>query len=144
MSKSFEFKLKKKSVKLNLETKNFNKITLKFCGIYGCDKTVFTAKVCIKLDPKNTKKIIKSVDIVDIEVNKCEYDELSHYSYRDIYRLPIDTSSSSSICDDVIYDEVMCFIKNIKFLIENNKLCSMIFTLKNTDIRKIKVKGKIN
>lgn len=38
----------------------------------------------------------------------------------------------------------MKFIKNIKFVIGNGKLSSIIFTLEKTNIKKIKAKGKIN
>lgn len=141
MSKNFEFELKKNGVKLNMKNLNFRKIKLKFVGTYGSQKTVFNAKVCITLNPDNFKKLIKNISIDDIHIKKSIYDEYSSIS--NIYCLPVDQSSSTCTYDEEIYDEVMSFIKNIKFIIDNDKLTHMIFSLKNSNIKKIKLKGKL-
>ena len=144
MSKRFEFKLeKKKSVKLNLETYNIEKIVLKFIGVYGREKTTFNAKVNIKFNFNNIKNLIKKVEIVELEVDKDNY---SNSSFKhNIYTLESSSSSCSSIAlDEEIYNHVQKFIKNIKFIVKNNKLSSIVFSLEKTNIKKLKVKGKIN
>lgn len=142
MSKKFEFKLEKKSIKLNLETTDIKKITLKFIGIYGKKKVNFNAKVNIKLNSTNINKLIEMVEIVELNVNN--YDDDNSFKHN-VYTLDVSSSSScSAVDDDEIYNQVMKFIKNIKFIAENNKLSSIIFTLEKTNIKKIKVKGKIN
>jgi len=143
MSKKFEFKLEKKSVKLNLDISNIKKIVLKFIGIYGREKITFSAKVNIKLNSNNINNLIEKVEIVELEVDNYNDNSLK----RNIYTLSSSSSTSSSqsiASDDEIYDQVMKFIKNIKFIAENNKLSSIVFSLEKTNINKVKVKGKIN
>lgn len=144
MSKKIEFKLeKKKSVKLNLETYDIKKIMLKFIGVYGREKTRFNAKVNIKLNYNNIKNLIEKVEIVELEVDKDNYNNCLFKHH--IYTLESSSSSCSSIAsDEEIYNHVMKFIKNIKFIVENNKLSSIVFSLEKTNIKKVKVKGKIN
>jgi hypothetical protein len=142
MSKKFEFKLSKKSIKLNLEIYDVKKITLKFIGIYGREKINFNAKVNIKLNLNNIEKLIEKVEIVELEINNHNDDNLFKHN---IYTLGTSSSSSSSsVSDEEIYNQVKIFVKNIKFISENKKLLSMIFTLEKTNIKKIKLKGKIN
>ena len=143
MSKKFEFKLEKKSVKLNLETSNIKKIVLKFIGVYGREKIIFSTKVNIKLNSNNINNLIERIEIVELEVDKYNDNSLKH----NIYTLDSSSSTSSSysiITEEEIYDQVMKFIKNIKFIAENNKLSSIVFSLEKTNINKVKVKGKIN
>lgn len=141
MSKKFEFKLEKKSIKLNLETLDIKKIVLKFIGVYGREKVSFNAKVNIKLNFNNIQNLIEKVEIVELEVNNYNNSSFKH----NVYVLESSSSScSSSASDEEIYEQVMKFIKNIKFIVENNKLSSIVFSLKNTNIKKVKVKGKIN
>jgi len=137
------FKLEKKSLKINLETSDINKIVLKFIGVYGKEKTIFNTKVNIKLNSNNINNInnlIKKVEIIELNVNNYNYNYLLKHN---IYTLENSSSSSSIASDGEIYNQVMKFIKNIKFIAENNKL-SCVFSLKKTNIKKVKVKGKIN
>lgn len=141
MSKKFEFKLEKKSIKLNLETSDIKLIVLKFIGVYGREKTTFNAKVNIKLNSNNIKNLIEKVEIVELEVDN--YNNNNSFKHN-VYTLESSSSSSSVASDEEIYDQVMKFIKNIKFIAENNKLSSVVFSLEKTNIKKVKVKGKIN
>lgn len=146
-SKKFEFKLSKKSIKLNLEIYDVKKITLKFIGEYGKEKIKFNAKVNIKLNPNNINKLIEKVEIVELEVNNHNNHNDDYLFKHNIYTLDTSSSSSSScssVSDEEIYNQVKKFVKNIKFIGENNKLASMIFSLEKTNIKKIKLKGKIN
>jgi hypothetical protein len=148
-TKKFEFKLSKKSIKLNLEIYDVKKITLKFIGVYGKEKINFNAKVNIKLNPNNINKLIEKVEIVELEVNNHNNHNDYNLFKHNIYTLDTSSSSSSSsscssVSDEEIYNQVKKFVKNIKFIGENNKLSSMIFTLEKTNIKKIKLKGKIN
>jgi hypothetical protein len=145
MFKKFEFKLEKKSVKLNLETSNVKKIVLKFIGVYGREKITFSTKVNIKLNSNNINNInnlIEKVEIVELDVDNYNNNSLK----RNVYTLDSSssTSSQSVASDEEIYDQVMKFIKNIKFIADNNKLSSVVFSLEKTNIKKVKVKGKIN
>lgn len=156
MSKKFEFKLSKKSIKLNLEISSIKKITLKFVGIYGNEKIKFNSRVNVKFNLSTQK--IKKINIVELEFDKFDkFDKFSKcdkyndetysdYSWRSIYLLPndsCDSSSHSSIVDNEIYEHVLQFIKNIKLVINENKISSLIFNVKNTNIKKMKIKGKI-
>ena len=143
MSKKFEFKLEKKSVKLNLETSDIKKMVLKFIGVYGREKITFNAKVNIKLNSNNINNLIEKVEIVELEIDNYNNNSLK----RNVYTLDCSSSTSSSqsiASDEEIYDQVMKFIKNIKFIVDNNKLSSIVFSLEKTNINKVKVKGKIN
>lgn len=140
MSKKFEFKLEKKSVKLNVDTK-VKKLVLKFIGLYGNKKTKFSAGVSVKFDEDEK---IKKINISDLDVNNCS-DEHSKNKHLTSYLIYSSSSSSSSCYSNTnIYDEIKSFINSIKFVSDNEKLSSVIFSLKNTNIRKIKVKGKLN
>ena len=131
----FEFKLEKKSVKLNLKISDIKKIVLKFIGVYGREKTTFTAKVNIKLNFNGIQNLIETVEIVELEVNKDNDDNCSFK--HNIYTLESSSSSCSFIAsDEEIYNHVMKFIKNIKFIVENNKLSSIVFSLEKTNIKK--------
>lgn len=144
MSKKFKFKLEKKSVKLNLETLDIKKIVLKFIGVYGREKVSFNAKVNIKLNLNDIQNLIEKLEIVELEVDKDNYNNCSFK--HNVYTLEslLSSSSSSVVSDEEIYNHVMKFIKNIKFIVENNKLSSIVFSLEKTNIKKVKVKGKIN
>lgn len=141
MYKKFVFKLDTKSIKLNLNHFDYKKITLKFIGIYN--KIKFNSKVIIIL--KNN--FIEKINIVELDIDESCYDEYSNYNFHSIYKSPIDLSLSScfsNVYNEEIYNQVMKFIKNIKLVVEKNKLTSIIFSLKKTNIKKIKIKGKIN
>ena len=59
----------------------------------------------------------------------------------------LSSSSSCSSQDKLyqrIYDELMCFLKNIKLQMNGTKCESMTFCLNKTNINKMKIKGKIN
>lgn len=149
MSSRFEFKLKKnKETNLNLNniSNDLKKITMKFIGLYGNSKTKFSSKVVIELDNKN-KNLIKSVNIEELEVNE-SCDHHSDYVFQNVYTLCEYSTYSSSSCSSVsskdVYDEVMKFLKGIKLITNNNKLSGITFSLKNSQIKKIKVKGKLN
>lgn len=140
MSNKFEFKLEKKSVNINLETSDIKKIALKFIGIYGKERIAFNGKVNIKLNSNNIKNLIEKVKIVELEIDNYNNNSLKH----NVYTLESSSSSCSVTSDEEIYNQVMKFIKNIKFITENNKLSSVVFTLEKTNIKKVKGKGKIN
>lgn len=141
MTKKFKFTLEKKNaVKLNLETPNIKKISLKFIGVYNNKKVKFSSGINIKFNKKN---LIENVDIIELNVDRTFYNNITNY--KNIYTLCLDSSSSlnSNNLEDEIYTQVTKFIKNIKLVSENNNLKSIIFNLKNTNINKIKIKGKI-
>lgn len=141
MSKKFVFKLQNKSVQLDLLSSDIKKITLKFIGFYK-KKIRFNAKVYIKLNPCNVNKLIEKVEIIELEINKNDDNSFKY----NIYTLDCFSSSSSlsSVSDDKIYNQVIKFIKNIKFIIKDQQLTRMVFTLEKTDITKIKAKGIIH
>ena len=146
MSKKFEFKLEKKSVKLNLKIFDIKKITLKLIGIYGGKQINFNAKVNIKLN-SDIDNLINKVEIVEIDVYNSLNDDCSFCS-NNIYNLSSDSSTSSSSSmsdrDEKIYKQVNKFIKNIKFITNNGKLTNIVFSLKKTNIKKLKVSGKLS
>lgn len=144
MSKKFKFKLEKKSVKLNIRS-IVEKLTLKFIGLYGNKKIKFTTSVSIKFDQSGK---IKKINISELDTDIFS-DNNSKNKYLKSYLLcPSNSSnsSSSSSCSysSNIYNEIKSFINNIKIISDNEKLSSIIFSLKNTNIKKIKVKGKLN
>jgi hypothetical protein len=140
MLKKFKFKLEKKSVKLKVE-KIVKKLTLKFIGLYGNKKMKFTSCVSIKFK-KDGK--IKKIYITDLDVNDCSSDQSKNEHMKSYLICSSKSSTSSYSSHSNIYDEIKSFINGIKFLSIDNKLSSIIFSLKNTNIRKIKVKGKLN
>lgn len=148
MSKKFEFKLTNKSVKLNLKSFKIKKLVLKFIGIYGNKKIKFYAKINIRfnIDTNNINNAIKNINIEELKIDDTQDEKISKCKYNDFYVLCSSSSSSSDsscISSSEIYNNILLFIKNIKLSMNDNKLESVIFTLKNTNIKKIKVKGKI-
>jgi hypothetical protein len=148
MSKKFEFKLTNKSVKLNLKSFEMKKLVLKFIGIHGTKKTKFYAKINIRFnsDINNINNAIKNINIEELKIDDIQDEKISKCKYNYFYVLCSSSSSSSDsscISSSEIYNNIMLFIKNIKLSMNDNKLESVIFSLKNTNIKKIKVKGKI-
>lgn len=148
MHKKFEFKLKNKKIKLNFKSAKIDKILMKFVGIYGNKKIDFKAKINIKFKNNlNEVNPIKKIKIEELKIDNLYDEKNSKCNYSDFYNFSSSSSSSSSSNDNSskIYNDVLLFIKNIKLLIntENNNLEAIIFSLANTNIKKIKVKGKI-
>lgn len=145
MSKKFEFKLTNKSVKLNLKSFEIKKLVLKFIGIYGTKKIKFYAKINIRFNTYNINNAIKNINIEELKIDDIQDEKISKCKYNDFYVLCSASSSSDSSCisSSEIYNNILLFIKNIKLYMNDNKLESVIFTLKNTNIKKTKVKGKI-
>lgn len=150
MSKKFKFKLQSKRAKLNLKSNEVKKIVLKFIGIYGSKKIKFYTKISIKLNCianiLNGMDVVKNINIEELKIDEALNEKNSECRYNNYYTLctSSDSSSDSScISSSEIYNSVMSFIKNIKFTASKNKLENAIFSLKNTNIKKIKVKGKI-
>ena len=152
MHSRFEFKLKKNkttNLKLGKVSNDLKKITMKFVGLYSKSKVKFSSKVVIHLDSKN-KNLIKSVTIEELDV-KDSSDHHTGCEFNNVYTLYSSSSSSSSSCSssssnssDDVYDEVMKFLKHIKLTTENNNLTGIIFSLADSKIMKIKVKGKLS
>lgn len=151
MSKKFEFKLTNKSVKLNLKSLEIKKLVLKFIGIYGTKKIKFYAKINIIFNTGNINgtNAIKNINIEELKIDDIPDEINSKCGYNDFYvlhSLSLESSSSSDsscISSSEIYNNILLFIKNIKLSMNDNKLESVNFSLKNTNIKKIKVKGKI-
>ncbi len=152
-----EFKLKlyqnKNSVVNSKQCEPF-KVVMKLKGIYK--KYKFSAKVSFKVSINSNKVQIKDLKIDDIVAKSkskyCNKDNywMSDYNIDDIYNLHLSSSSSSSSCskssnesiDAMIYEQIKKFVKNINLNVSNNCVNSLLFTITNTKISKMKVKGK--
>lgn len=145
MSKEFKIEIKD-DVKLNIDCLKLDKIFLKLKG-KNKNKKIFNANIIIYLDKKSNKISIGEYKICKLEIENSE--ESSYDEYRNIYNNScsfLSSSSCSSSNDNLkkIYKELNKFVKNIKFTSENNKVCSINFSLKNTHIKKMKLRGKLN
>lgn len=150
MSKEFKLTVKKDSVKLNISSLNIKPTKLKKINlvIRGKNKfdQYFNAYVTIKFDNTSTKIKIKKINIKKLEIENLS-DDNSYFDYKNIYNLDLDSSSSSSSENNVtqdVYDNLNLFVKSIVLSINNDVVNTITFTLKNTNIHKLKLKGKIH
>ncbi len=149
---SNEFKIQIKSdIKLNIEPIKLNKLYLKLKAKNNKGE-IYNANISISLNYKSNKLIVEDINISKLELDNSSEDELSYNKYRNIYKdcfkslSSSDSSSSSSSEEDLknMYKQLNKFAKNIKFNYENNKVNSIYFTLKDTNINKMKLRGKLN
>ncbi len=141
-----EFKLKiesKKNAKLHIEELNLKKLFFKVKGITK-DNTKFYANITVKFCNDSNKIIVKKINITHLEVLDLS-DESSYIACRNIYTLNNITSSSCSSSNDTtnVYNQLKLFTKNIKLITKNNSVEYIIFSLNNTHIKKMKLKGKL-
>jgi hypothetical protein len=151
MSTDFKFKLNKdKNVKLNIEHFNLNKLKLKVRGISKQNKK-FSAYITIKFNDVSNKIVVEKINISHLEIENSS-EENSYLQYRSIYKpfhLPSSScssssSSSSSSCEnEELYRQLKTFTKNIKLLTKNNKVDYILFSLHDTNIKKMKLRGKL-
>lgn len=149
MSTDFKFKLNKdKNVKLNIEHFNLNKLKLKVRGI-NKQNNKFSAYITIKFNNVSNKIVVEKINISHLEIENSS-EENSYLQYRSIYKpfhLPSSSSScssSSSSCEnDEIYKQLKIFAKNIKLFTKNNKVEYILFSLHDTNIKKMKLRGKL-
>lgn len=148
---SIEFKLKlKKDIKINIEPLKLKKIILKIKGINKINE-IFVAYITIKFEIKHNKIVVKKINISKLEIENSS-DDFSYIKYRNIYKINISNSSSSSSSSSSlknanltnIYNNLIKFTKNIKLSTDDNKVNGLFFSLKNTNIKKMKLRGKIN
>ena len=151
MSRNFKIKIKK-DYTLNIEEIKIENIILKIKGKNNKGE-IFNANIIISFSNKSNKIKIKKINISKLEIEYSS-DDNSFDEYRNIYTehfqniLSYSSSLSSYNNNDKnmkeIYNQLVIFIKNIKLSIENYKVNSIHFTLKNTNIKKIKLRGKVN
>jgi hypothetical protein len=147
MSNEFKIKIKTKTGTIvNIDYIKFNKLFLKIKGKNNKGE-IFNSKIIISLSKKFNKIIIGDFSISELEIIN-SFEELSYNEFRKIYSNNLPSLSSSSSLSEKqnlknIYKELNIFVKNIKFNTENNKINSIYFTLNNTNIQKIKLRGKI-
>ena len=152
MSTDFKFKISRdKNVKLNIEHFNLNYLKLKVKGI-NKQKNKFNAQITIKFKNVSNTIVVEKINISKIEIENSS-EENSYLQYRSIYKpfhLPSSSScsssySSSSSCEnEELYKQLKIFAKNIKLLTKNNKVDYLLFSLQETNIKKMKLRGKIN
>lgn len=146
MSTEFKFKLNKdKNVKLNIENFKLNLLKLKLKGITK-HNLKFNAHITIKFNNVSNKIVVEKINISHLEIDNSSEDN-SYHQYRSIYkpfRLSSSSSSSSSCDNQELYNQLKIFSKNIKLLTINNKVDYILFSLHNTNIKKMKLRGKIN
>lgn len=152
MSTDFKFKISRdKNVKLNIEHLNLNVLKLKVKGI-NKQKNKFNAYITIKFKNVSNTIVVEKINISKLEIENSS-EENSYLEYRSIYKpfhLPSSSScssssSSSSSCEnDELYKQLKIFAKNIKLLTKNNKVDYLLFSLHDTNIKKMKLRGKIN
>lgn len=148
MSIEFKFKInKEKNIKLNIKQFNLSVLKLKVKGI-DSNKNKFSAHITIKFNNVSNKIVVKKIIISQLEIENSS-EENSYVQYRNIYTHNIlsssSSSSSSSSCkNNKVYNQIYLFAKNIKLFTQNDKVDYMIFSLKNTNIKKMKIRGKIN
>ncbi len=150
MDTSKEFKIKIiNDIKLNIDSIKLNKLYLKIKGKNN-KKEIFNANVTILLTVKSNKVVVEDTIISKLELDNSS-DELSYNKYRNIYNHSFESllsSSSSSSSNEQelknIYKQISIFVENIKFYNENNKVNAIYFTLKNSNIKKMKLRGKLN
>jgi len=145
MSKEFKLKIKS-DAKLHIGTINFSKLILKIKGKTNRGE-IFNANISILIKNKQGKMSIEKITISKLEIESSS-DNLSLNEYRDIYNInsSFDScSSSSSSSDDLndLYEQLNIFAKNIKFS-SDNKGNYINFTLDNSNIKKMKLRGKLN
>ena len=139
-----EFKLKieaKKNAKLYIEQLDLKKLVFKVKGITK-NNTKFYANITVIFGNKSNKIVIKKINITHLEVIDPS-DDSSYMVCRNIYTLNNIISSSSSDTTNV-YEQLKLFTKNIKLIVNNNGVEYIVFSLGNTQIKKMKLKGKFN
>jgi len=144
MSKEFKIKIKN-NVKIKIESSKLEKMILKIKGKNDKNE-IFVAHIKIKFNNKLNILSIKKINISKLEIEN-SLDEFSYTKYRNIYNININSLMTYSSNDENIndiYNQLIIFTKNIKLLIKNNKCNRLFLTLKNTNIKKIKLRGKIN
>ena len=151
MSKEFKIKINK-DIRINIEPLKLKKIILKIKGKNEKNE-IFNAHITIKFNNKSNKITVKKINISKLEIENSS-DEFSYLEYRNIYNNNIhnlisssSSSSSSSSCKDKnltnIYNHLITFTKNIKLLTKNNKINGLFLSLKNSDIKKMKLRCKL-
>ena len=145
MSKEFKIKLKK-DIKINIKQFKLEKMLLKIKG-KNENGEIFVANIIIKFQNKNNVITVKKINIKKLEIENSS-DELSCEKYGNIYcNINSLISSSSSSQDEKtseIYNQLIKFAKNIKLYTENDKVIGLYLTLKNTNIKKMKLRGLLN
>ncbi len=146
----FNFKLKDSSeiVENNSLDKSSLNFSLKLKGLVY-DKQ-FYSKVNFKIKYFENKNIISDLIIKNIDIdskNSSSYSSEELISFGNIYTMSIFDDNSSS-CDSYlekkIYKIIKSFIKSIKVKVKNNIINKINFTIKNSKIKKLFIKGTIN
>ena len=139
---SIEFKLKlKKNIKLNIEPLKLKKMLLKV-KCKDDDKKIYTGVITILFESKSDTIVIKKIYITKLELDDSS-DDYTYDRYHNVYTLDNILSSSSDDKTTDMYKQLKSFAKNIKLQSEHDKVNAIIFSLKNTDIVKMKLRGKI-
>lgn len=141
----FKIKLREKNKKYYVKIKNsksFN-MKIKIKGIYLGKK--FKSNIKLTVCSKKNKIYIDDIKIKDIVLNDSSS---SSCDLEDIYKIEKDNISfvNSLLFDnqEQIYCEIKNFVKHIKLILnKKNNIEKIVFSLKNTNIDKINLKGII-
>jgi len=145
MPTDFKFKINRdKNVELNIEDLNLNYLKLKVKGI-NKQKNKFNAQITIKFKNVSNTIIVEKINISKIENSSEEDSCLQYHSIYKPFHLPSSScSTSSSSCEnEELYKQLKIFAKNIKVLAKNNKVDYLLFSLQETNIKKMKLRGKL-